>query len=48
MEDPGIDERIILKLILKKWVWGIDWVDLAYDMDRWRAVVDAVMNFRVP
>jgi len=27
---------------------GMDWIDLARDMDRWRALVNAVMNLRVP
>jgi hypothetical protein len=26
---------------------GVDWIRLAHDRDRWRAVVSAVMNFRV-
>jgi len=26
---------------------GIDWIDLAQGRDRWRSVVNAVMNFRV-
>jgi hypothetical protein len=26
---------------------GIDWIDLARDREKWRAVVTAVMNFRV-
>ena len=27
---------------------GIDWIDLAHDSDRWRAVVNAVINLPVP
>ena len=49
LEDPGVDGRIILRWILRKWdVGGLDWIDLAQDRDRWRAVVNAVMNLRVP
>ena len=27
---------------------GMDWIDEAQDRDRWRAVVNAGMNLRVP
>jgi hypothetical protein len=27
---------------------GVDWIDMAEDRDRWQAVVNAVMNLRVP
>jgi hypothetical protein len=28
--------------------WGMDWIGRAQDKDRQRALVNAVMNFRVP
>jgi len=27
---------------------GMDWIDLAQDRARWQALVNAVMNFRLP
>jgi hypothetical protein len=49
LEDPSVDGRIILKWIFKKRDGGgMDWIDMAQDRDRWRALVNAVMNLRVP
>jgi hypothetical protein len=34
---------------MSKSIWdGIDWIDLAQDRDQWRALVNTVMNLRVP
>jgi hypothetical protein len=46
--DPGVDGRIISKWILKTWDRGMDWTELAQDRDRWRVLVNTVMNLRVP
>jgi hypothetical protein len=34
---------------LRETGWGgMDWIDLVQDMDTWRALVNTVMNLRVP
>jgi hypothetical protein len=46
LENPGVDGKII------KWIFerldGGTWIDLAQDRDRWWALVNTVMNLRVP
>jgi hypothetical protein len=38
-----------IKMDLKEIGWdGVDWVALAQDRDHWRALVNTVMNLRVP
>jgi hypothetical protein len=38
-----------IKIDLGERGWdGADWIDLAQDRDQWRALVNTVMNFRVP
>ena len=49
LEDPGVEERITLRWIFRKWdvgVWtGSMWLK---DRDRWWELVNAVTNLRVP
>jgi len=45
LEDSGVDGRMNLQDVES---WGMDWIDLAQDRNRWRALVNAVMNLRVP
>jgi hypothetical protein len=37
-----------IKMDLKEVGWGMDWIDLAQDTDRWQSLVNAVMNLRAP
>jgi len=48
LEDPDVDGRIILRWIYRKGCGDVELIELAQDRDRWRAVVNAVMNLRVP
>jgi hypothetical protein len=43
--NSGIDWRIILKWIFKKWDEGHD---LAQDKDRWEGLVNAIINLQIP
>jgi hypothetical protein len=46
-EDQGVSGWTILKWISERWN-GMDWIDLARDRDRWRTLVNTVMNLRFP
>jgi hypothetical protein len=38
-----------IKLDLREIGWGgVDWIDLAQGRDEWRALVNTLMNIRVP
>jgi hypothetical protein len=48
--DPGIDGRIKLKITCRSWMGegeGIVWIDVAQVRDRWRGLVNAVINLRI-
>ena len=48
MEDPGVNGRILLSWVFRKvGCEAIDWIDVAQDKDRWGALVNAAMKFRV-
>jgi hypothetical protein len=46
--DANLDGRIILRCIFKIGCGGMDWIELAQEKYRWRALVNVVMNFSVP
>jgi hypothetical protein len=49
MEEPGVDGRIILKLIFRIWDRGcMDRIGVAVNRNSWPAVVNVVMKLCVP
>jgi hypothetical protein len=48
-EDLDVDGEGNTGMYLREIGWeDVDWMHLAQDMDQWRAVVNMVMNLRVP
>jgi hypothetical protein len=48
LEDLGVDGKII-RMDIREVEWkNVDWIHLAQDKGQWRAVVNTVMNLRVP
>jgi phage-related protein len=42
-------EENVIKMNLREIGWdGVDWIDMAQDRDLWRALVNTVLNLRVP
>jgi hypothetical protein len=37
-----------IKIDLQGMGWGMDWIELAQDRDRWRTLVNVVLNILVP
>ena len=48
LERPRCRWEDFMKMDLQEVGWWMDWIDLAQDKDRWRALVNVVMNLRVP
>jgi hypothetical protein len=45
LEDPGVDGRIMLRMIFRKqFGGGMDWTDVAQNRDRRWALLNAIMN----
>ena len=44
----GVGGRMILKLVFNRKNCGVEWIDLAQDRQRWRALVNALLHLRFP
>jgi hypothetical protein len=49
LEDPGVTWEDNIKMSIQEVGWGhMDWIDFVQNRNRWRAVVNVVMNLLVP
>ena len=49
LEDQSVAGKTIYSWIFRTWDAGVmEWIKLAQDRDRWRTLVNVVMNLRVP
>jgi hypothetical protein len=45
---PRLIGKDNIKMDLREVGWGMNWIDLAQVRDKWRALVNAIMNLLVP
>jgi len=48
LEDPGVDGDNFKMDLQEVGCGSTEWIDLTQDRDRWRALVNEIMNLRVP
>jgi hypothetical protein len=44
LDDPAADVKIIVNGFSRDGMRGVDWIELAWDRNKWQAVVNTVMN----
>jgi hypothetical protein len=43
------EDQDVVELIIREIGWdGVDWMDMVQDRNQWRALVNTVLNLRVP
>ena len=48
MGDRGVDGINNIKIDIREVGWGMGGIDLAQQRDRWRVLVNMILNLRVP